>query len=233
VFCNGLGRYNDVVAAPLAGAGPHEPVFATWAAAELIEAAARSGVREDAAGAMQRLLDSTQSSDSDWARGTEACARALLGDSETAERSYREALERLGRTHARVALARAHLLYGEWLRRERRRTDARVQLRAAHEMFVAMGADGFAERARGELLATGETARKRTIATNDQLTAQESQVARLARDGLSNPEIAARLFISTSTVQYHLHKVFTKLGINSRMHLDRALPTDSDHIEPA
>jgi len=185
-------------------------------------------VPEHAAGALERLSDSTRASGSDWALGIEACARALLSDGEIAERLYREALDRLGRTRVRVALARAHLLYGEWLRRERRRLDAREQLRLAHEMFVAMGAEGFAERARRELLATGETARKRAVHTSSQLTAQEAQVARLARDGLSNPEIGARLFISTRTVQYHLRKVFTKLGINSRVQLARALPSDRE-----
>jgi DNA-binding CsgD family transcriptional regulator len=224
---NGLGRYEDALAAAQrAGEGSHELVFPTWAAVELIEAATRSGVPERAAGALERLSDSTRASGSDWALGTEACARALLSDGEIAERLYREALDRLGRTRVRVALARAHLLYGEWLRRERRRMDARDQLRTAHEMFVAMGAEGFAERARRELLATGETARKRAVHTSSQLTAQEAQVARLARDGLSNPEIGARLFISPRTVQYHLRKVFTKLGVNSRMQLDRVLPSD-------
>ncbi|MDX6527630.1 MAG: hypothetical protein QOI43_3141, partial [Gaiellales bacterium] len=224
---NGLGRYEDALAAAQrAGEDSHELVFPTWAAVELIEAATRSGVPERAAGALERLSDSTRASGSDWALGTEACARALLSDGETAEGLYREALDRLGRTRVRVALARAHLLYGEWLRRERRRMDARDQLRTAHEMFVAMGAEGFAERARRELLATGETARKRAVHTSSQLTAQEAQVARLARDGLSNPEIGARLFISPRTVQYHLRKVFTKLGVNSRMQLDRVLPSD-------
>jgi DNA-binding CsgD family transcriptional regulator len=138
---------------------------------------------------------------------------------------YREALAHLGRTRVRWALARTHLLYGEWLRRERRRTDAREQLRIAYEMFIAMGAEGFAERAERELLATGERASKRIVETADQLTAQEAQVARLARDGLSNSEIGARLFISSRTVQYHLHKVFTKLGIRSRTQLERVLPS--------
>jgi DNA-binding CsgD family transcriptional regulator len=147
-----------------------------------------------------------------------------LSDGEGAERLYREAIDRLARTRVRWSLARAHLLYGEWLRRRRRRTDAREHLRAAHKMFVTMGAEGFAERTRRELLATGETARKRTAETGSQLTAQETQVAELAREGLSNPEIGARLFISPRTVEYHLRKVFTKLGINSRMQLHRVLP---------
>jgi DNA-binding CsgD family transcriptional regulator len=171
-------------------------------------------------------LDSARASGSDWALGIEARSRALLSDGEAAERLYREAIDRLGCTRVRVELARAHLLYGEWLRRERRRVDAREQLRTAHEMFLTMGAEGFAERAEHELLATGETARKRTVETSSQLTAQEAQVARLAREGLSNPEIGGRLFISPRTVQYHLRKVFTKLGINSRMQLDRVLPSD-------
>src|SRR5207245_2423385 len=156
----------------------------------------------------------------------EACARGLLSHGTTAERLYREALDRLSRTRVRIPLARAHLLYGEWLRRERRRVDAREQLRTAHGMFVTMGAEAFAERASRELLATGESARKRVAETSSQLTAQEAQVAQLARDGLSNPEIGARLFISPRTVQYHLRKVFTKLGINSRMQLVRVLPGD-------
>ena len=150
----------------------------------------------------------------------------MLSDGEAAERLYREAIARLGRTRLRVDLARAHLLYGEWLRRERRRNDAREQLRTAHGMLGAMGVGAFAERARRELRATGEIARKRTAARHGELTTQEAQIARLARDGLSNPEIGARLFISARTVQYHLGKVFSKLGITSRSQLGRALPSD-------
>jgi DNA-binding CsgD family transcriptional regulator len=225
VLYNGLGRYQDALAAAQrAGEEPHEQLFSTWGAVELIEAAVRSGVPEQAAGTLERLSDSTGASGSDWALGIQAGVRALLSDGEGAERLYREAIDRLARTRVRWSLARAHLLYGEWLRRERRRTDAREHLRAAHEMFVAMGAEGFAERTRRELLATGETARKRTVDAGSQLTAQEAQVAELAREGLSNPEIGARLFISPRTVEYHLRKVFTKLGINSRMQLHRVLP---------
>ena len=145
----------------------------------------------------------------------------MLADGKIAERLYREAIERLGHTRLAFELARAHLLYGEWLRRNRRRTVAREELRRAQDMFTSMGAAAFAARAGRELLATGETARKRTVETRDELTAQETQIAQLARDGLSNAEIGARLFISPRTVEYHLHKVFTKLGITSREHLDR------------
>jgi DNA-binding CsgD family transcriptional regulator len=164
--------------------------------------------------------------------GIEARARALGSEGAAAEGCYRESIELLGRTRVRVQLARTHLLYGEWLRRENRRADAREQLRTAHEMLEAMGADGFAERARRELLATGETVRKRVRESSSALTAQEAQVARLARDGLSNPEIGARLFISSRTVQYHLGKVFTKLGINSRSQLHRVLPSDGGTVRP-
>jgi DNA-binding CsgD family transcriptional regulator len=227
VLNNSLGRYEEALAAAQrAGEDSYDLVFSTWAAVELIEAATRSGVPEHAAGALERLSDSTRASGTDWALGIEACARALLSDGDTAEGLYREALDRLGRTRVRVALARAHLLYGEWLRRERRRMDARQQLRTALEMFDTMGAEGFAERAERELLATGETARKRTVETSSRLTAQEAQVARLARDGLSNPEIGARLFISRRTVQYHLGKVFAKLDITSRGQLNRVLPEE-------
>jgi DNA-binding CsgD family transcriptional regulator len=225
VLYNGLGRYQEALtAAQRAGEDPHEQLFSMWGAVELIEAAVRSGVPEQAAGTLERLSNSTGAGGSDWALGIQAAAQALLSDGEGAERLYREAIDRLARTRVRWSLARAHLLYGEWLRRERRRTDAREHLRAAHEMFVAMGAEGFAERSRRELLATGETARKRTVDAGSQLTAQEAQVAELAREGLSNPEIGARLFISPRTVEYHLRKVFTKLGINSRMQLHRVLP---------
>ena len=199
-------------------------MFSTWAAVELIEAAARSGLPEQAANTLERLCEGTRVSGGDWALGVQAYAQALLSDGQNADRLYREAIERLGRTRVRVTLARAHLLYGEWLRRQQRRTDARHQLRIAHQMFVTMGAEGFAERARRELLATGETARKRSVETAGGLTPQETQVAELAREALSNAEIGARLFISPRTVEYHLGKVFTKLGINSRIQLQQALP---------
>ena len=156
---------------------------------------------------------------------SKARSRALLSDGDTAEPVYLESIERLGNTRIRTEFARSHLKYGEWLRRQRRRIDARAQLRIAHEMFESMGMEAFAERARRELQATGEVTRKRSVATSDrELTAQEAQIARMARDGASNPEIAARMFISARTVQYHLRKVFTKLGIESRMQLDLVLP---------
>jgi DNA-binding CsgD family transcriptional regulator len=224
VLYNGVGRYEDALnAAQRAGEHPEELPFA-WGLAEFIEAATRSGKAAGAADALERLSETTRASGTDWALGIEARSRALLSDGETAERLYREALDRLGRTAVRTALARAHLLYGEWLRRERRRTDAREQLRTAHDLLSAMGMEAFADRAARELLATGETARKRVVETSDELTPQEAQVARLARDGLSNPEIGARLFISPRTVQYHLRKVFMKLGIDSRLQLARVLP---------
>jgi len=225
VLNNGLGRYQDALAAARrASEDPHELVFSTWAAVELIEAAARSGLPEQAANTLERLCEGTRVSGGDWALGVQAYAQALLSDGQNADRLYREAIERLGRTRVRVTLARAHLLYGEWLRRQQRRTDARHQLRIAHQTFVTMGAEGFAERARRELLATGETARKRSVETASGLTPQETQVAELAREALSNAEIGARLFISPRTVEYHLGKVFTKLGINSRIQLQQALP---------
>jgi DNA-binding CsgD family transcriptional regulator len=160
----------------------------------------------------------------DWGQGIYSRSRALLSDREDAEGWYREAVHRLSRTGLRPELARAHLLYGEWLRREGRRADARAQLRTAYDMCAATGMEAFAERARRELLATGETVRTRTIGTQDQLTPQEAQIARLARAGMSNAEIAAQLFLSARTVEWHLRKVFTKLGISSRRQLERALP---------
>ena len=184
----------------------------------------RSDSREVASDALDRLAQRTSASGTEWALGIEARSRALLSEGETAERLYREAIERLARTQIRVWLARAHLVYGEWLRRENRRADAREQLHAAHEMFATIGMEAFAERARGELLATGEKVRKRTVETRDDLTAQEWQIARLARDGLSNPEIAARLFLSPRTVEWHLRNVFNKLDIRSRRALVSALP---------
>jgi ATP/maltotriose-dependent transcriptional regulator MalT len=197
-----------------------------WALPELVEAAARAGAAELARDALQRLAESTRPCGTDFGLGIEARSRALLSDGATADGQYREAIDRLGRTRLRPELARAHLLYGEWLRREGRRIDAREQLRTAHDLLAAIGMEAFAERARIELLATGESARRRTVETSEALTAQEAVIARLARDGLSNPEIGSRLFISARTVQYHLGKVFTKLDISSRGQLDRALPRD-------
>jgi ATP/maltotriose-dependent transcriptional regulator MalT len=170
---------------------------------------------------------------SEWSLATEARVRALLSEGETAERAYRDAIDRLGRTWLRPELARAHLLYGEWLRREGRRVDARAQLRTAHQMLDTIGMTAFAERARRELLATGGKVRKRTVDTRDELTGQERQIAGLARDGLSNPEIGARLFLSSRTVEWHLGKVFTKLGITSRMGLRDALPIPGPEATPA
>jgi DNA-binding CsgD family transcriptional regulator len=225
VLNNGIGNYQAAVeSAQRSTEYLGEMITPPWPAVELIEAAARIGRAEMAADALRRLAEITSASGTDWALGIEARSRALLSEGDAAERWYRESIERLGRTCVRADLARAHLLYGEWLRRERRRIDARAQLHVAHDMLETMGMQAFAERARRELKATGETARKRTVAPHDeQLTAQEAQVARMARDGLSNPEIGARLFISSHTVQYHLRKVFTKLGISSRSQLDRVL----------
>jgi DNA-binding CsgD family transcriptional regulator len=229
VLNNGVGNYPAAMtAAERALEYPGELIAPTWAAAELVEAAARTGRGDIAAGAFRHLADSTSASGTDWALGVEARSRAQLSAGDPAEHLYRESIERLGRTRVRAELARAHLLYGEWLRRQRRRIDARAQLRTAHDMLETMGMEAFADRARRELLATGETARKRTIRTVDQtLTPQEAQIAGMARDGLSNPEIGARLFISARTVKYHLRKVFTKLGIESRGQLARALPEQS------
>jgi DNA-binding CsgD family transcriptional regulator len=182
---------------------------------------------ESAASAYHWFAARTRASGTDWALGLQARSGALLSEGEGAERLYRESIAHLGRTRLRVDLARAHLLYGEWLRRERRRGEAREQLRTAHDMLDGMGVAAFAERARRELRATGETAHKRTLAgRHEELTAQEAQVARLARDGLSNPEIGSRLFISARTVQYRLGKVFTKPDITSRSQLDHVLPRD-------
>jgi DNA-binding CsgD family transcriptional regulator len=194
---------------------------------ELAEAASRTGDVASLTAALERLSERTRATPSDWALGIEARVRALHSEGDAAERLYRESIERLGNTRVRVELARSHLLYGEWLRRASRRVDARAELRTAHEMLDAMGVVAFAERAARELRATGETARRRTVETRDELTAQESQIARLASDGLSNPEIGTRLFISRRTVEYHLHKVFAKLGVSSRNQLHRVLGSDS------
>jgi DNA-binding CsgD family transcriptional regulator len=194
-----------------------------WPLSELVEAAVRGGQPDVANAALGRLEERTQAAGTDWALGMQARARALVTEGEAADAFYREAIERLGRTRIVVHRARTQLLYGEWLRRESRRVDAREQLRAAHETLDRIGAEAFAERARRELVATGETVRKRTVETLYELTAQEAQVARLAVDGRTNPEIGAQLFISPRTVEYHLRKVFTKLDIRSRKELRTAL----------
>jgi DNA-binding CsgD family transcriptional regulator len=220
VLYNGLSRYEEALAAAQqASAFPSELLFYTWGLVELIEAAVRSGRSESADEALRRLSDKTRASGTDWALGLEARSRALLSDGEAAEPLYRLAIERLGRTRVRVELARAHLLYGEWLRRERRRLDARDQLRTAHKLFTEFGMQAFAERTRIELEATGERPRKRTDETRDDLTPQEAQISRLAAKGDTNQEIAAQLFISPSTVDYHLRKAFRKLGVKSRHQL--------------
>jgi DNA-binding CsgD family transcriptional regulator len=225
---NGCGRYAEALAAARRGSEHDDVGLFAWSLVELIEAGVRSGAKDASSAALDRLSGRTQASGTDWALGIEAGSRALLGDGGAAEPLYREAVERLKGSRGVVHLARARLLYGEWLRRENRRVDAREQLRAAHEMFSDMGVRGFAERAGRELVATGETARKRTEDTRGLLTPQEAQIARLAKDGLSNPEIGAQLFISPRTVQYHLRKVFLKLDITSRNQLSRIPASDLD-----
>jgi DNA-binding CsgD family transcriptional regulator len=224
VLNNGLGQYEAAMAPAESASAQDELMVSVWSLPELIEAAARIGRREIAAGALESLAERTRAARTEWALGIEARSRALLSEGGLAEELYREGVDRLSRCRVTLELARAHLVYGEWLRRENRRIDAREQLRTAHEMLTAMGADGFAERARRELSATGETVRKRIDETRGGLTAQEAQIARLASDGRTNPEIGAELFISPRTVEWHLHKVFTKLGIGSRRELPWALP---------
>jgi DNA-binding CsgD family transcriptional regulator len=228
---NGLGRYPEAMRAAQQALhyqeypDMHYPGIANWAAAELVEASARSGMTEIAAETYRWIAEMTSASGTNWALGVEARSRALVTEGDAAEGLYQDSIMHLSRSRVRAELARAHLLYGEWLRRRRRRGEAREQLRTARDMLEAMGMDAFADRAGRELEATGETARKRTAATaaDQELTAQEAQIARLARDGLSNPEIGARLFISPRTVQYHLGNVFAKLSITSRSQLSYVL----------
>jgi len=225
VLYNSLGRYEEALAAAQRASEDSPAVqFADWALVELVEAAVRSGVPERAGGAVQRLSGIARACGTDWVLGAEARSRALVSDGTAAENLYREAIDRFGRTRLRVDLARAHLLYGEWLRRQRRRRDARDQLGRAYEIFDSASAAAFAERARIELRAAGGHVPQPTVQTPDTLTEQEALIARLAGDGASNPQIAAQLFISPATVAYHLRKVFTKLGVSSRSQLAPALP---------
>jgi DNA-binding CsgD family transcriptional regulator len=224
ILHNGLGQYELACDAAQKAISADDMVTASWALPELIEAASRCGRRQVAVDAVERLSERAAASGTDWAKGTEARARALIEDGEAAEKYHQQAIESLGHCRMRAQLARARLCYGEWLRRENRRVDARHQLRQAYDVLAKMGAHGFAERAERELLATGETVRKRRDDTRNELTPQEEHIARLARDGRTNPEIGAELFISSRTVEWHLRKVFTKLGISSRKGLRAALP---------
>ena len=222
---NGRGRYQEALAAAEQGRRyPDDLGFRTWSFVEFIEAAVRCGQMDKAKTGFDELLEATLRCESDWAVGVKARCRALVSDKNDAEAFYREAVERLGRTDADLELARAHLLYGEWLRRAGRRVDARLELRLAHGIFSEMGVDGFAERANRELEATGETVRRRSVETLRDLTPHEAKIGGLAGAGYTNAEIAERLFINRRTVEWHLRKVFVKLGIRSRRQLRDALP---------
>jgi DNA-binding CsgD family transcriptional regulator len=224
VLYNGLGRYSDALAAARQASEYGQlNILSLWALPELVEAAVRSGNGGLAGDALSRLAESARAGGTDWGLGTEARCRALLAEGAAAEPLYQEAIDRLGRTRMRPMLARTQLLYGEWLRRQRRPADARGQLRNACQMLEQIGMEAFAQRGRRELRAAGGTTRKRAATTTVKLTAQEGQIARLAADGLSNPEIGTRLFLSPRTVQFHLRKVFIKLDITSRAQLSRAL----------
>ena len=224
VLHNGLGHYETALDNAQRASAQDELHASVWSLPELVEAAVRSGKPALAADALERVRERTQVAGTEWALGIEARCAALLSDGPVAEGLYREAIERLGHCRVAIDLARAHLLYGEWLRRRGRRVDAREQLRTARASFAEMGAEAFAQRAERELLATGETARKRTIETTDDLTPHEARIARMARDGASNQDIATELFVSRKTVEYHLHKVFSKLGISTRQQLEHVLP---------
>jgi DNA-binding CsgD family transcriptional regulator len=223
VLCNGLGRYEEALAAATTASEHREVVAENWGLSELIEPATRTGRTDLAADALERLARKAYATDTHWALGIEARSRALLSDEDRADAYFQKAIDHLSRAGVQAELARTHLLYGEWLRRVNRRMDARAQLRIAYDSFASIGVEAFAERASRELSATGDTVRKRTVDTRDDLTPQEWQVAELARDGLSNPEIGARLFLSRRTVEWHLRHVFGKLGIKSRRELAGAL----------
>jgi ATP/maltotriose-dependent transcriptional regulator MalT len=227
ILYNGVGRYRDALSSAVLAGGQGSDIFvAGWALPERLEAAVRTGQLPDAKLALEEFQQVANVSNSPWARGLALRSEALVTDGPAAEGLYRDSIESLGRTELRVEFARAHLLFGEWLRRENRRVEARSELRTAYELFLAMPADGFAERARRELLATGERVRAHRGDTSTQLSSQELHIALLARDGRTNPEIATELFISARTVEWHLRKVFAKLGITSRRELRKApLPT--------
>jgi DNA-binding CsgD family transcriptional regulator len=234
ILCNGFARYERALAAAQEASDDQRDLFvAPWALVELVEASVMAGRKELGAAALERLQEATSAAGTDWALGIEARCRALLAGAGGADELFHDSIERLGRTRFRPELARAHLLYGERLRREGRRVDAREQLRLAHDLLAAIGMEAFAERARRELVATGERVRKRKAETRDRLTPQEEQIARLARDGLSNPEIGAQLFISPRTVEWHLRKVFTKLDISSRRQLRATLADEGRAVASA
>jgi DNA-binding CsgD family transcriptional regulator len=233
VLHNGLGHYQAALVAAQQACEHDELGFGVWVLPELIEAAVRCGDHKIAAAAFRQLSERTSLSGSQWARGIEARSRALIAGGRDAEEFYLEAISQLGRSRMTVHLARAHLIYGEWLRRENRRHDARAELRTAHGLFTTMGIEAFAERARRELLAAGDTVRKPTVETASELTAQEAHIARLAVDGRTNVEIGAQLFLSTRTVEWHLGKVYTKLGVGSRRELPRALASLGQADQPA
>ena len=233
VLYNGLGRYKAALGPAEAASAQDDLGLSGWSLPELVEAAARSGQADLAADALARLTARTRAAGTDWALGIEARTRALLSEGPPAEALYLEALERLARTRLATDRARAHLLYGEWLRREGRRVDAREQLRMAHDELAAIGMQAFADRACRELGATGEKAPKRRAETRDDLTAQEAQIAELAREGHSNPEIGAQLFLSPRTVEWHMRKVYAKLEISSRRDLDVALRARAPQRQPA
>ena len=233
ILYNGLGQYELALDAAQKAVASDEVNLSSWALSEVVEAASRSGQQRVARAAADRLSERTSASDTAWAKGTEAHSRALIEDGELAEELHRQAIDWLDQCRMRGHLARARLSYGEWLRRENRRVDAREQLRTAYDKFASMGAEGFADRARRELLATGQKVRKRREDTRDELTPQEEHIARLARQGRTNPEIGAALFISPRTVEWHLRKVFGKLGISSRKGLHDALPSRDREAAPA
>jgi DNA-binding CsgD family transcriptional regulator len=233
VLYNGLGRHGKARDIARGAFEREHAGYGPFLVAELAEAAARTDDTALLTSLLAWLTERTRVTPSDWSLGIEARIRALMSEGTTADAYYLESIERLRRTPVRVELARAHLLYGEWLRREARRLDAREQLGTSYEMLSAMGVEAFAGRARRELLATGETVRRRSVEARDELTAQERQIAGLARDGLSNPEIGGRLFLSPRTVEWHLRKVFGKLGIGSRRELRVALPSADKEPAPA